>query len=132
MGTLRLLSTGRLSRFAAFLRLRLFPGAYSRRPRAASESEPAPVADDDGFVDITDKLLADLIEVRRRNPNPPTSIEEFLDRHKPIPPHIGKNFLKNRPGILDIRGGVVRFKDGRKIDTDRLLNLPDEEADSGR
>ncbi|MDA7981043.1 MAG: hypothetical protein MPJ82_00220 [Alphaproteobacteria bacterium] len=126
MGTLRLFKTSRLgvlARLASFFR------------PAAGESEPAPVAapdyDYDEFIDITDELLARLTEHRRRYPDPPTSFEEFRDRHKPVPPHIGKDFLKNRPAILDIRDGVAIFENGTKIDSKRLLNSRREKANSG-
>ena len=125
MGTLRHLNTTRrlgiLARLAGFLRL------LARPARPVAKSEPAP--DDDGFVDITDKLLAMQDELHRRYPDPPKSLEEFRKRHKPVP--ADSDFLKNRPGVLDIRDGVVRLKNGKKINTDRLLNSRREKANSG-
>ncbi|MDA7999751.1 MAG: hypothetical protein MPK08_00065 [Alphaproteobacteria bacterium] len=67
----------------------------------------------------------------RRNPDAKKNLEEFL-RRPPLPENFGKDFLKNRPVILDVRDGVFIYDDGTKIDSNRVLKSLREETNSDR
>ena len=110
MGTLRLFKTTRLgvlARLASFFR------------PAAGESE------------TTDEILAARARGRIRHPDPMTW-EEFRGEYPPLPDDFGKDFLKDRPRIPEIRDGVTTFEDGTKVNSREPLNPRGEESDSDR